>query len=138
MDMVRLKIICAYCGGACRAGETNCPSCGSRIPGASDVSVSGVAGRRTEGTFLALAVWLLLGLFGGYAYWTGHKAKAYARVAMWLSLIGWMALGVAADQAGHDSRSLLFGLAFFATLLLILLLWLLDLAHLLRKAKASG
>ena len=138
MDIVRLNFICAYCGGTCRAGEKNCPSCGSRIPGASDVSVSGVAGRRTEGTFLALAVWLLLGLFGGYAYWTGNKAKAYERVAIWLSLIGWMTFGVAADQAGYDSRSLFFGLAFFATLLLILLLWLLDLAHLLRKTKADG
>lgn len=97
-----------------------------------------MARRRTGRTFLGLVVWLLLGLFGGYAYWSGNRAKAYARVAVWLSAIGWMALGVAAERAGYEARSLYFGLAFLATLLLVFLLWLLDLAHLLRQARAQG
>jgi hypothetical protein len=87
--------------------------------------------------FGALAVWLFLGLFGGYAYWSGSKAKAYARAALWLTSAGWVTLGVVAQKSGHEAWSSFFGLTFFATLLLILLLWVFDLAHLLSKSKAK-
>lgn len=128
---------CAYCGGVCNVADTDCTSCGSRVFGSSGFSDSSRAERQHRVTFLPLTVWLFLGLFGGYAYWYGNKAKAYARAGLWLTSVGWVTLGVVAKKSGYETWSSSFGLAFFATLLLVVMLWVFDLAHLLSKSKAN-
>jgi hypothetical protein len=80
-----------------------------------------------------LTAWLLLGLFGGYAYWDGNKAKADARAALWLTAVGWVTLGAIAKNSGYEVGRV-FGLACFATLLLMVMLWVFDSAHLLSKS----
>ena len=85
-----------------------------------------------QNMFAGVVIWMLFGAFGGYAYWSGHKLKACARVALWIALVGSITLvGAAERAAGAPSPPL--GLFLFAiSVLMICLLWAFDLVHLLR------
>jgi hypothetical protein len=128
---------CEYCGGVCTRDDPNCRSCGSPLGRAVAVTHADTARSRAGLSVLSLAIWLLLGVFGGYVYWSGNKPKAYARAGLWLASIGWATLGLIADRSGNETLSIIFFLTFVATLLLILLLWIFDLAHLLRMSRET-
>ena len=88
--------------------------------------------KKKRDPILGFFVWLFLGLFGGFAYWSGDKTKAYARMGLWVALIVWVPVGTASmdPETGRMSDFTTFG--FLATFLLIFILWVFDLARLLR------
>lgn len=124
---------CVYCGSRNAPGDVACVSCGAR---ASDATAEPVVVSHTperQNPIVGVGVWLFLGLFGGYAYWSGNPLRACARVTLWITLVSTVTLAGAAERAAGAPSPPLVLFLFAGSVLTIFMLWVFDLVHLVRR-----
>lgn len=129
---LQATVNCAHCGGACSLKNKNCASCGSPIKSVVYPQNKAENENHTHNKIVGFAVWLFLGLFGGFAYWSGDKIKAYARAMLWVAIIASAAIRGNAQDTGFRATEAVSFSIFGIGLVLIFIFWLFDLARLLR------
>lgn len=130
--MTHVESTCAYCDTPRTGDETHCISCGARCAPAPAVAEVHAPVSRPAHLLVSFAVWLVLGAFGGYAYWLGKKVKAYIRLAIWAVAICSIAVAIAVHGSERTFISDISAGLFISSFLMILVLWIFDLTHLFR------